>query len=67
LPEHVTREGVRRLIGEGAVLIEVLPAGEYESEHIPGAVNIPLKELDAGRVAGFDRARPIVVYCNDTL
>jgi rhodanese-related sulfurtransferase len=24
----------------------VLPAAEYEDEHLPGAINIPLKELD---------------------
>ena len=56
---------MRGLVGDGAVLVEVLPVEEYESEHIAGAVNIPLKELDAARVAGFDRLKPIVVYCND--
>jgi rhodanese-related sulfurtransferase len=32
----------------GAQLVEVLPQTEYEDEHLPGAVNIPLKQLDSG-------------------
>ena len=35
--------------------------------HLPGAVNIPLKTLDAATTAGLDRGRPIVVYCWDAL
>jgi rhodanese-related sulfurtransferase len=61
----VDREQVQRLVSEGAQLVEVLPQAEYEDEHLPGAVNIPLKELDRERVAGLDRARPVVVYCHD--
>jgi len=30
-------------------------------------INIPLKELDAATTAGLDRARPVVVYCWDSL
>lgn len=67
MPEEIAREDVRRLVGEGALLVEVLPVEEYETEHIAGAVNVPLKELDAARVADFDPGRPVVVYCNDTL
>ena len=67
MPTEVGRADVRRLIDGGALLVEVLPAEEYEGEHIPGAVNIPLKELDAARVAGVERDRPIVVYCQDSL
>jgi rhodanese-related sulfurtransferase len=31
---------------EGAQLVDVLPREEYEDEHLPRAINIPLKELD---------------------
>ena len=58
---------VRELIGQGAQLVEVLPADEYDEEHLPGAVNIPLKQLDAESAATLDRTRPIVVYCWDHL
>ena len=58
---------LRRLLGQRAQLVEVLPAGEYAEMHLPGAVNIPLKTLDGATTAGLDRARPVVVYCWDTL
>ena len=59
--------GLRRLLDQRAQLVEVLPAEEYAQMHLPGAVNIPLKTLDAATTAGLDRARPIVVYCWDAL
>jgi len=61
----VGREDVKRLAREGAQIIEVLPPKEYEQEHLPGAVNIPLKELDAKRASSLDRNRSVVVYCHD--
>ena len=65
VPEAIDRERVQELARGGAQLVEVLPAEEYEDEHLPGAVNIPLKELDAESVAQLDRARPVIVYCYD--
>lgn len=38
---------LRRLLDDDAQLVEVLPAEEYTEIHLPGAVNIPLKTLDA--------------------
>lgn len=58
-------ENVQKLIADGAQLVEVLPSGEYEEEHIAGAINIPLKSLNAETAAQLDRGRPIVVYCWD--
>ena len=46
-------------------LVEVLPADEFEDEHLPGAINVPLKTLDAQSTASLDRQRPVIVYCND--
>ena len=43
-----------------------LPAGEYDWARLPGAVNVPLKELDA-RTGQLDRSRPVIVYCHDSL
>jgi rhodanese-related sulfurtransferase len=59
--------GVQELLARGAQLVEVLPKEEYDELHIPGAVNIPLKELDASRAERLDRGRPVVVYCWDAL
>ena len=58
-------DDVRRLIDDGAQIVEVLPAAEYGETHLPGAVNIPLKELTADAVAKLDSERTVVVYCYD--
>ena len=64
MAREVDREDARRLLAEGALLVDVLPAAEYEREHIPGAVSVPLARL--GREAGrLPRDRAIVVYCYD--
>jgi rhodanese-related sulfurtransferase len=48
-------------------LLEVLPESEYNEEHLPGAVNIPLKSLSPDAVARFDKSKPTVVYCWDDI
>ena len=58
---------LRRLLDEGAQLVEVLPEQEYDEEHLPGAINIPLKRLDAETTAQLDKRKAIVVYCWDAL
>jgi rhodanese-related sulfurtransferase len=58
---------VRDLLERGAQLVEVLPREEYEELHLPGALNLPLKELDAQHAERLDRQRPAVVYCWDAL
>ena len=63
--EIIGRAGVQRLAREGAQIVEVLPREEYEQEHLPGAINIPLKELDAKRASLLSMDRPVVVYCHD--
>lgn len=58
---------LRRLLDGGAQLVEVLPAQEYSEMHLPGALNIPLKTLDAATTADLDPQRPVIVYCWDGL
>ena len=63
--KRIGRDEVRRLLTEGAQLVEVLPRPEYEEEHLAGAINIPLRELNRKSAGRLDRARPVIVYCND--
>jgi rhodanese-related sulfurtransferase len=56
---------VKQLLDRGAQLVDVLGADEFEHDHLPGAINIPLKQLDASTAARLDRNRPVLVYCND--
>jgi len=66
MPVDVDRHQVRRLMGEGAQVVEVLPASEYEDDHLPGALNLPLVHLDEPRAAAVLRHdAPVVVYCFD--
>ena len=63
----VTLDELNGLVGRAAQLIEVLPEAEYAEAHLPGAVNIPLKRLDARSASGLDPDRPVIVYCWDSL
>ena len=64
MPVAIDRDEVQRLLDdEQAQLVEVLPPDEYEDEHLPGAINIPLKLLDAQSAGQLDRERPVIVYC----
>ncbi len=66
--EGIFRSRVQELISnEGAQLVEVLPREEFEWGHLAGAVNLPLKELDASAVSRLDPQRPVIAYCNDFL
>jgi rhodanese-related sulfurtransferase len=67
MPEPVRFDRVRQLVREGAQLVEVLPRQEYEEQHLPGAISIPLKELDADAVAGLNRDTPVIAYCWDSI
>lgn len=63
----IDRHRLRQLLDGGAQLLEVLPADEYAEEHLPGALNIPLKQLDASTARQLDISRPVAVYCWDAL
>jgi rhodanese-related sulfurtransferase len=59
---EVSREEAQSLIEDGAQLIDVRVAHEWEAGRIVGAFHIELGELTA-RAAEIDRGRPVVFYC----
>ena len=65
MPKDIDRDEARRLLEGGAQLVEVLPSSEYEEDHLPGAVNVPLRQLDQQAGGLLDRNRPVIVYCWD--
>ena len=67
MPDFIDRPEVRRLLEDGAQLVEVLGRKQYEEEHLPGAVNIFLKDLARKAPEQLDRSRPVIVYCEDSL
>ena len=67
-PKPAVRGDVQRLVAAGAQLVEVLPRDEYNEEHLPGAVLLPLKALTREAAERtLDRGRPVIVYCWDAL
>ena len=66
MPQAIDRDGVRRLADQGAQLVEVLPANEYAEDHLPGAINLPLRRLEQQATKVLDRQRAVVVYCWDS-
>jgi phage shock protein E len=65
VPKNVHRDDVRRMAEEGAQIVDVLLREEYEENHVPGAINIPLKELNRETAAQLRRDVPVIVYCHD--
>ncbi len=66
MPKEIDRDQVQQLLDRGAQLAEVLPAEEYEEDHLPGAISLPLRRLEKETVGVLDRNRPVIVYCWDT-
>lgn len=61
--ETVTREELRRRASEGtAIVLDVRPQVEYDSGHIPGALSIPLSDLER-RLGELPADVEIVAYC----
>lgn len=67
MPERIEADRVRELVEGGAQLVDVLPPEEYAEEHLPGAINIPLKTLDGATTARLNKRGPVIVYCHDGL
>jgi rhodanese-related sulfurtransferase len=61
-PKEVCREEARKLIDEGAQLIDVRADHEWAAGRIAGAKHVPLPELPQ-RTGEIDKDRPVVVYC----
>ncbi|MET8623842.1 metalloregulator ArsR/SmtB family transcription factor [Kitasatospora sp. NPDC004669] len=64
--DHLTREELLARVKSGtATVIDVRPAEEYAAGHIPGALSIPLDQLEA-RLAELPADAEVVAYCRGT-
>jgi phage shock protein E len=57
----------RSLVAAGALLLDVRTAEEFAEGHLPGALNVPVNELEARLAELEPKSRPIVVYCRSGL
>ena len=61
--EPVSRLALLERLRDGSVtLLDVRPADEFARGHLPGALNIPLDQLDAA-LGSFTENVPVVAYC----
>ena len=61
--EPVNRDSLIQRVKEGTVIVlDVRPVEEYQAGHIPGAISIPLKELEQ-RLSVLPQDQEIVAYC----
>lgn len=62
----ITRDSLKSLIesNDTPVLIEALPEQYYDAEHLPGAINIDYKDIEAQAPELIpDKDVEVVVYC----
>lgn len=50
--------------GENLVVIDARQAHGFEKEHIPGAINLPHRQMNAERTQKLDRSKLYVCYCD---
>jgi rhodanese-related sulfurtransferase len=64
--QDLHRTEVQDLVEKGAQVVEVLPAEEFQAEHLPGAINLPLQKIETEAKGQLDPSLPVVVYCWDS-
>jgi len=64
--KEIQRLEVQRLIEKDAQIVEVLGAEEFEEDHLPRAINIPLRRIETEAKSLLDPSRPVVAYCWDS-
>jgi phage shock protein E len=67
MPHEVhERTEVEALIARGVQVVEVLGPEEFEEDHLPGAINLPLRKIETEATRRLDPSRPVLVYCWDS-
>jgi phage shock protein E len=60
---RVGPEQAKKLIEDGAKLVDVRSPDEFGSGHLDGAINIPVSELEERLADVGPKDQPVVVYC----
>ena len=62
--KEISAPEVKNMIeGDQAVVVHVLSGIEYEMQHIPGSINIPITDMDTTKALPRDKSTPLVFYC----
>jgi rhodanese-related sulfurtransferase len=65
MPKSIDRAEVQRLINQGGQVVDVLPRKEYDSFHLAGAINLPLKVINHDTIHQLQKEKAVIVYCYD--
>ena len=66
--DHMNRIGLDQVVElqkQGAQVVEVLSRKQFDEQHLPGAISLPLSQFKPSELARLDRNRPVIVYCWD--
>ena len=64
--KDLERREVLDLIAQGAQVVEVLGAEEFDENHLPSAINIALRTIETDGPKRLNKNSPVVVYCWDS-
>lgn len=59
----VSSAEAKGLVGKGARLVDVRTTGEFAAGHLPGALNLPVQDLEGHLAELGAKDQPIVLYC----
>lgn len=59
-----TGDNIKVMVRHDEIFVDVREPEEFAHSHVQGAVNLPLSELGAGKLAELPKDKKLVLYCN---
>jgi rhodanese-related sulfurtransferase len=63
MPRIIPEELKRLMAARQVVVIDVRQPEDYRQGHIPGAINLPVQEIEAGNYQNLPRDKRLISYC----
>lgn len=63
MPESISPLEAKKLVEQGAVLIDIRDRAEYLREHIPHARSVPLTDIAEGKTVEGAERQPVIFHC----
>ncbi len=61
---QISSEEAKRLLSDGARVVDVRTVSEFQEDHVRGSLNVPLGELSEGIVQAVpDNTKPLLLHC----
>lgn len=60
---HVNYETLQQMVNDGAVLLDVRLESEYQNDHLPGSMNLPLSLLRS-KARELDKSKQYIAVCD---